>query len=142
MHSRPSRPARWARILLVPVLAAALAGASGTVAYAAAAEPACGVRYRVAGSFPPAVQAQLVISNLGQNEINGWTLRFSFPDRQPLRMIGAELVSRAGGTVTTQDLGYNAVVPPGGTVTIGYLTVLPAPTPTDFTVNDLPCQVG
>ncbi|GAA3777186.1 hypothetical protein GCM10022225_76340 [Plantactinospora mayteni] len=140
MRDRPSRVARWVRVLLVPTLAAVLTAASGTVANAAADPAPCGVRYQVTGAFPPGMQAQLTITNRGQAEINGWTLRFSFPDKQPLYFFGAELVSRSAGTVTTRDLGYNAVVPPNGSVTIGYLTVLPAPTPTDFAVNDAPCQ--
>ncbi|MDW5324312.1 cellulose binding domain-containing protein [Plantactinospora sp. KLBMP9567] len=143
MRNRPSGVARWLRILLVPALAAVLTAASGTVGYAAAEPaPACGVRYQVSGAFPPAMQAQLIISNLGQAQINGWTLRFSFPDKQPLYFFGAELVSRDADIVTTRDLGYNAVVPPNGSVTIGYLTIIPAPTPTNFAVNGAPCQAG
>ncbi|MEQ4300846.1 cellulose binding domain-containing protein [Plantactinospora sp. B6F1] len=82
------------------------------------------------------------VRNVGPTPVDGWTLTWALPDSQRIAAIwNAALVSHTGGVVTARNLGWNAVIAPGGTVTIGYLAS-GSFQPADVTLNGQLCQPG
>jgi hypothetical protein len=73
--------------------------------------------------------------------IKGWTFRFPL-EATVVEFWNAELISPTT-VVTTRDKGWNAEVPPGGSISLGFRAVGSAGAgPAWFTVNDLPCQAA
>jgi cellulase/cellobiase CelA1 len=127
----------------VALMVAGVAGPAGAArADAAVADTAaCEVAYQdspYTGGFTAAV----TVLNTGSVTIDGWT--FSFPLDTGATVVefwNAELLS-ASGLIAARDKKWNAVVPPGGSIDIGFRAEGTSATPSTFTVNDLPCQVA
>ncbi|WP_287269953.1 cellulose binding domain-containing protein [Thermogemmatispora sp.] len=55
--------------------------------------------------------ASISITNTGGTAINGWTLRFTFPNGQTITQGWNGSFSQQGSTVTITNLSYNATIP-------------------------------
>jgi hypothetical protein len=115
----------------------ALAGVAGPAGAARADAAACAVKYK-ASPYTGGLTAEITVRNTGDAPIKGWTFRFPL-EATVLEFWNALLISPTA-VVTTRDKGWNADVPPGGTISLGFRAVGTAGAdPAWFTVNDLTC---
>ncbi|MFH8414490.1 cellulase family glycosylhydrolase [Streptomyces collinus] len=105
---------------------------------------ACGVGYRVTGSWPGGFQGEIVLRNTGTSAINGWTLRWTFPDSQRITNLWGGTATQSGSEVSVAAASYTATIPASGSVTLGFTATRPAanPSPTAFTLNGADCAVS
>jgi len=106
----------------------------------------CDVSYVIQNQWPGGFTANLVVKNTGTAAINGWTLVFAFPAAgQAINGTGwGATWTASGSTLTGRDLGYNAALAPGGTVSAGFNGSWTSadPEPTAFTLNGAVCTVS
>ncbi len=62
---------------------------------------------------------QMTIANIGSTSINGWTLAMDF-DPKIDSIWNAAVVSKVGSRLTVKDMGYNATIAPGGSISFGF----------------------
>ncbi|CQR65412.1 cellulase family glycosylhydrolase [Streptomyces leeuwenhoekii] len=121
---------------------------SGTVAVTTSssggAPAACGVAYKVTGQWPGGFQGEIVVRNTGTSAINGWTLRWTFPDSQRVTNLWGGTAAQEGAEVTVASAPYTASIPAAGSVTLGFTASRGTanPSPTAFALNGAACTVG
>ncbi|WP_329055285.1 cellulase family glycosylhydrolase [Streptomyces violaceus] len=105
---------------------------------------ACGVGYRVTSSWPGGFQGELVLRNTGTSAINGWTLRWAFPDSQRITNLWGGTATQSGSEVSVAAASYTATIPAAGSVTLGFTATRSTanPSPTTFTLNGATCSVS
>jgi hypothetical protein len=105
------------------------------------AAPACAVGYRVTGQWPNGFTARVQIGDTGPAPITGWSLAFTYPGDQRIEAAWNATVHQQGNAVTASDVGSNATIAPGATVTFGILgrSRTGAGVPTGFLLNGVPC---
>jgi endo-1,4-beta-xylanase len=105
----------------------------------------CRVTYSVNGwgGGSPGFTASVTIANTGTTAINGWTLGFTFPSGQRVSQGWAATYDQPAGSaaVTATNLSWNATIPPGSSVSIGFNGTHTGsnPAPTSFTLNSRTC---
>ncbi|MFG2734970.1 cellulase family glycosylhydrolase [Streptomyces harbinensis] len=101
----------------------------------------CAVGYRVVGEWGDGFQGEIVIRNTGTSAINGWSLAFAFPSGQTVTSMWGGSVTQSGGSVTVTPAAYTATIPPGGSVSIGFLGSKGSANnaPTGFTLGGSAC---
>jgi endonuclease YncB( thermonuclease family) len=106
--------------------------------------PPCVVAYRVNSQWPGAFQAEVTVRNVSGALINGWTLRWRFPDGQTVAQLWNGKVSQSGGDVSVTNAGYTALIVPNGSVSLGFNGKVNGANnpPTSFTLNDATCTTG
>jgi hypothetical protein len=85
--------------------------------------------------------SNLTITNSGSSAINGWSLVFTLPGGQAITSGWNANYAPASGQVTAGNLGYDAAIPPGGSVSVGFQashTGNAAPPPV-FSLNGATC---
>lgn len=103
--------------------------------------PTCSVRSTV-GQWPDGFVARLQVTNTGSTTIDGWTMRWRFYAGQQLRSLwGAEVVDRDSSYLRVRNVRYNAVIPPGGTVSLS-LVATGTQLPEEITLNGGLCTVA
>ncbi|MFB4295608.1 cellulose binding domain-containing protein [Actinomadura sp. NTSP31] len=109
---------------------------------ATAAATACSVAYRIDGSWPQGFQATVRITNLGKARVDGWRLAFDFPDGQSITQVWNAGQEQRGASVTVTAAGWNASIPPRGTVEFGFLGRWDGGNgrPTRFALNGVECR--
>lgn len=118
---------------------------SGTVAVTTSSggSPAtCGVAYRVTNEWPGGFQGEVVIRNTGSSAINGWTLRWTYPDSQRISNLWGGTATQSGAQVSVASASYTATIAPAGSVTLGFTATKGStnPNPATFTLNDSACS--
>uniref|UniRef100_A0AAU1I6Y4 Endoglucanase n=1 Tax=Streptomyces sp. NBC_00180 TaxID=2903632 RepID=A0AAU1I6Y4_9ACTN len=119
---------------------------SGTVAVmtsSAGSSATCGVAYRVASEWPGGFQGEIAIRNTGSSAINGWTLRWTFPDSRRVSNLWGGTATQSGGDVSVTSASYTASIPPAGSVTLGFTATMGSanPNPAAFSLNDSTCSL-
>ncbi|WP_405089795.1 cellulose binding domain-containing protein [Micromonospora sp. NBC_01392] len=139
-HPTPRRS--W-RTALVLGATAALAVAGATTAVTAQAAAGCRVDYRVSSEWSGGFNADVTVTNLG-DALTGWRLAWTFPAGQQVSQAWSATIPTGTSSVTATDVGYNAAVPTGGSVSFGFTGTRGAtnPAPTAFTLNDTACTGG
>lgn len=102
----------------------------------------CSVTYSLVNSWPGGFQGQTVVKNTGSSAINGWTLAWTFPGDQKITQLWNGSDTQSGEAVRVTNASYNAAIPPGGTVTVGFTGTFSSndTSPTAFTLNGAPCH--
>jgi len=79
----------------------------------------------------------ITIKNNGSTEVNGWTVTFDYTGNQKITNAWNCNYTQNGNSVTLKNVDYNATIPAGGTVTIGFNISYSGTnsTPTNITVN-------
>ncbi|WP_338775860.1 cellulase family glycosylhydrolase [Streptomyces sp. DG1A-41] len=105
---------------------------------------ACGVGYRVTSSWPGGFQGEITLRNTGTSAINGWTLRWTFPDSQRITNLWGGTATQSGSEVSVAAASYTATIPAAGSVTLGFTAsrATANPSPTAFTLNGATCSVS
>ncbi|WNI16839.1 glycoside hydrolase family 9 protein [Actinacidiphila sp. ITFR-21] len=107
----------------------------------AATGTGCPITYTVTNDWGTGFQADVKITDTGATPVNGWTVTWTFGADQQVGNAWNGTLTQSGQTVTARDAGYNATIPPGGSVVIGFTaTYRTANTaPHDFTLNGQAC---
>jgi endoglucanase len=121
----------------------AVTGAAGALVPAspAMAAPGCKVSHSVVSQWSTGFQASIQVTNLG-DPVNGWTLQFDFPEATQRVVQGwSASWSQTGARVGAASLPWNSALGADATVSVGFLGSSggPAPAPTAFTLNGVPC---
>lgn len=104
--------------------------------------PSCAVRSAVR-QWPDGFVAHLVVENTGTTAVEGWTMTWRFWASQQVHGIwGATVVDRLNNSyLRVRNTGRNAVIPPGGTVSLG-LVASGTQLPEEITLNGGLCTVA
>ncbi|WP_151770327.1 PQQ-dependent sugar dehydrogenase [Streptomyces abyssomicinicus] len=83
----------------------------------------------------------LTVTNTGTTPIDGWSLQFALPYGQTVTSDWNTDMTNLGDIYTAPDADHNASIPPGGSVTLGYLVTHTgdAATPGRFRLNETAC---
>ncbi|CNF67027.1 chitinase/cellulase [Mycobacterium tuberculosis] len=105
------------------------------------AAPACTVGYKVLSQWGSGFTAEVTVTNTGTSPVSGWTLGFAFAADQRVTQGWSAAWAQDGADVTARNLPWNAAIPPGASVKIGFngSTNATNPPPTTFTLNGTPC---
>jgi hypothetical protein len=106
---------------------------------------ACSVHYSITGQWVPGFGASFVITNTGTTTINGWSLKFTFPNGQTVTQLWNGSFTQTGSAVTVTNLSYNGTIAPGTSLSNepgfnGTWSGSNSP-PTSFTLNGTACSV-
>jgi endonuclease YncB( thermonuclease family) len=106
--------------------------------------PPCVVAYRVNGEWPGGFQAEVTVRNVSTALIDGWTLRWRFPDGQTVTQMWNAQVTQSGADVSATNASYTALLVPEGSVTIGFNGSVNGAnsSPSSFTLNGTTCTTG
>lgn len=101
----------------------------------------CAVTYRVDNRWSTGFIATVTIANQGRSAVNGWTLSYAFPGNQRVVTMWNGTPSQAGAKVTVRNVGYNARIAAGASVSIGFEGRAGGanPAPTGFALNGAAC---
>ncbi|AXI77217.1 extracellular catalytic domain type 1 short-chain-length polyhydroxyalkanoate depolymerase [Peterkaempfera bronchialis] len=102
---------------------------------------ACKVEYTVS-AWNNGLTTAINITNTGSTTVNGWSLAFTLPSGQVITSGWNATYSPTSGAVTAKDAGYNAVLSPGASTSIGFQATHTgnAGKPASFTLNGAACQ--
>jgi endoglucanase len=64
--------------------------------------------------------ASLTVKNTGAATVQGWKLEWAFPGDQRITSLWNGVVTQSGQMVRVTDAGYNASIPAGGNVALGF----------------------
>ncbi|GCF10236.1 arabinofuranosidase catalytic domain-containing protein [Dictyobacter arantiisoli] len=105
----------------------------------------CSVHYAVTNQWQGGFGASLTITNTSSTAINGWSLKFSFPNGQTITQLWNGTVTQSGSAVTISNVSYNGSIPAGGTLNSapGFNGSWAGSngSPTAFTLNGATCSV-
>ncbi len=106
---------------------------------------ACSVHYSITGQWVPGFGGTFVITNTGTTTINGWSLKFTFPNGQTISQLWNGSFTQTGSAVTVTNLSYNGTIAPGTSLSNepgfnGTWSGSNSP-PTAFTLNGTACSV-
>lgn len=120
---------------------AAVVGAVVASAPPAAAAVGCRVEYQVSAQWSGGFTASVAVRNLG-DPVNGWKLGWTFAAGQAVTSAWGFTANPASGNVVATNVDYNATIPTGGSVTVGFngsWNNSANPAPTAFTLNGVAC---
>jgi cellulase/cellobiase CelA1 len=95
--------------------------------------------YSVVGRWADGFNAELVLTNLGSEPVEGWTVRLGLPAGVKVAGAWSAELDQAGGAVILRSQPYNTYVAPGAAVHLGFAATGPPVPPTSCTVNGAPC---
>ncbi|GHH89057.1 cellulase family glycosylhydrolase [Streptomyces capitiformicae] len=104
----------------------------------------CAIGYRVTNEWSGGFQGEIVVRNTGTSAINGWTLRWTFPDSQRVTNLWGGTATQSGADVSVTAASYTANVPAAGSVALGFTASRGStnPSPTAFALNGSACTVS
>ena len=79
----------------------------------------CTATYTLVNQWPGGFQGEVRVT-AGSSPINGWTVRWTFPDGQTITSAWNAQIS-GGGSVTATNMSYNGRLGPGQSTTFGFL---------------------
>ncbi|GAB3445465.1 endo-1,4-beta-xylanase [Streptomonospora sediminis] len=103
----------------------------------------CEVSYSVTNEWNEGFSGEVSFTNNGDSALNGWELQWEFPGGQQVTSGWSADWSQSGSTVTVSNAEWNASVPPGGSVAVGFNGSHSGGTaePDAFTLNGQTCSV-
>jgi chitinase len=100
------------------------------------------VDYRVTSDWGSGFNGEIKITNTGTSSINGWQLKFDTSNTIASLWNGT-IVGATSGAVTVKDLGWNATIAPGASVTLGFTANgASAALPSNYVFNGSPVGGG
>ncbi|WP_186356227.1 PQQ-dependent sugar dehydrogenase [Streptomonospora sp. PA3] len=102
----------------------------------------CTVDYTVDSDWGSGFTASVVVTNTGEDPVDGWTVEWDYPGDQQVTNAWQAEVTQDGSTVSATDLGWNSVISPGGSRRFGVQAEFSGanPAPTEFRVNGSVCE--
>ncbi|MBX9392775.1 cellulose binding domain-containing protein [Streptomyces sp. TRM72054] len=104
---------------------------------------ACTVTYKVTNQWSGGFQADVQLTNSGSSGWSGWSLGWSFADGQKVSQLWNADFTQSGAAVTVQNVGWNANVAPGSSVSFGFTGSWSGVNgkPTAFQLGETSCTV-
>jgi hypothetical protein len=104
---------------------------------------ACAVAYTITNQWAGGFQADVRLTNTGSAAWNGWSLGWSFADGQRVTQMWNAEHTGSGGAVTAKNVGWNAGVAAGSSVSFGFTAEWSGANarPASFTLAGRPCSV-
>lgn len=132
--------------LIIPVAVTVVGAATalaGIVRADAAEVPVCTVTYAVGNRWSDGFTGNVTIRNTGTTAVTGWTLGFDLGAGQRLAGGWHGRWAQSGRAVTVTDMGWNARITAGESVTVGFSGTSKAgdPSPAGFRLNEAACAV-
>ncbi|MDG4771849.1 cellulose binding domain-containing protein [Solwaraspora sp. WMMD792] len=110
----------------------------GNLVPATAIASTCRVSFVVTDSWGTGYTASVTVYNDGP-AINGWSLGWTFPGGQLIQGHWNGIFQQTGPAVAVTNESYNATIPTGGAVNVGFTADGSPATPTPFTLNGTTC---
>jgi len=125
------------RVLVAATMSVAVVAMTATPARAAVSTVACAYRFTAWGG---GFSADVTVTNSGP-PIDGWTVRWTVGSPTALGGVWSATMSQPDQShMVATNVVYNAVIPTGRSVGFGWTaTAQSTSTPTDLTVNGMPC---
>jgi hypothetical protein len=95
--------------------------------------------YTIQGRWKDGFNAELTVTNLGSQPVEGWTVRLQMPDGVAVKGAWSAEVTQVASAVTLRSQPWNTYVAPGTAVHLGFQATGPAVAPRSCTVNGAPC---
>lgn len=95
--------------------------------------------YTVRGKWPGGFNAELDLTNLGSEPVEGWTVRLRLPPDVKVAQAWSADVTRVPGAVELRSQPWNTYLGPGATVRMGFAATGKASAPSACTVNGARC---
>jgi cellulase/cellobiase CelA1 len=104
---------------------------------------ACAVTYKITNQWSGGFQADVQLSNTGSSAWTGWSLGWTFPNAQTVSQTWNAESTQSGSTVTAKNVGWNANVAAGSSVSFGFTGSWSGTNakPTAFKLGDQNCTV-
>lgn len=104
---------------------------------------ACEVTYAV-NQWSTGFTAALTVRNGSTSTLQGWTLRWTFPSGQQVTQAWSSTTTQDGARVTVRPAAWNASIPPGGAVQLGFNGAHGGTNtaPSDFALDGVACTRG
>ncbi|GEC03312.1 xyloglucanase [Streptomyces spinoverrucosus] len=104
---------------------------------------ACTVTYQVTNQWSGGFQADVQLTNSGSSGWSGWSLGWSFADGQKISQLWNADFTQSGAAVTVKNVGWNADVAPGSSVSFGFTGSWSGTNgkPTAFQLGERSCTV-
>lgn len=83
-------------------------------------EWACEVEYTIGADWGAGFNAEVTVTNLRQNTIDGWTVSWDFPGEQNVTESWSSAFQQVGQSVAVSDAGWNGTITSGASVTFGF----------------------
>ncbi len=103
------------------------------------------MHYAVTNQWSGGFGATITITNTSSTAINGWSLKFSFPNGQTITQLWNGSYTQSGSAVTITNAAYNGSIPAGATLSSapGFNGSSSGSngSPTAFTLNGTTCAV-
>jgi len=81
----------------------------------------CTASYQVVNAWPGNFQADATVRNTGTTATAGWRVTWTFQNGQVISQLWGGVWSQTGANVTVSNMPWNAVIPPNGTTTFGFI---------------------
>jgi endoglucanase len=103
----------------------------------------CKVVWR-ASTWSTGMSVNITVTNTSPSAWTSWKLEFTMPGNQKITQGWSATWAQSGQAASATNVGWNANVPVGGSVNVGFNSTGSGTTtpPTDFRVNGNPCTVG
>ena len=138
-------PGTYTATLAVTDNAGAVATASKTVTVAEPPPPpgSCAVKYIIVNDWKSGFLSDIIVTNDTSKPVNGWSLRWSFNGNQTITNLWNGVTTQSGQTVSVKDAVWNANIPVGGNVKMGFVANYAGTNlkPAAFTLNGVACAV-
>jgi endo-1,4-beta-xylanase len=95
--------------------------------------------YSVQKRWDGGFNAEVVVTNLSSQPLEGWTVRLELPSDVAVTSAWSAEATQVAGVVTLRSQPWNTYVAPGGTVHMGFQAKGGAVDPKSCTVNSVPC---
>jgi mannan endo-1,4-beta-mannosidase len=104
----------------------------------------CTAGYRVTGQWGGGFQAELTVTNRATTAVDGWRVAWAFPSGQRVTSMWHAVPTQTGANVVAANASYNARIPAGGSVTIGFTGSWSGgnAAPTTFALNGTTCTAA
>lgn len=78
------------------------------------------VNYVISNDWGMGSLVHVTIKNNTATPVKGWTLKWNFPGKQTINGLWDAKYTQKGAKVSVKDMGHNANIPPGGTVSFDF----------------------
>ncbi|MFE3038023.1 cellulose binding domain-containing protein [Streptomyces canus] len=104
----------------------------------------CMVTYKITNQWSGGFQADVRLSNTGSSPWTGWALGWTFPNGQTISQTWNAETTQSGSTVTARNVGWNANVTAGSSVSFGFTGSWSGTNgkPTAFRLGERSCTVA
>jgi cellulase/cellobiase CelA1 len=113
--------------------------ASGPVAPTPSQARVLTTGYAIRGRWAGGFNAEMVITNLGSQPVEGWTVRLQLPPGVAVSRAWSADYTQKAAAVTLRSQPWNTYLAPGATVHLGFEATGAAGSPSSCTVNGSPC---